>query len=721
MRCDVAIVGAGPGGSGAAYWLARHGVDVLLIDKAHFPRSKPCGEALTPQAMSILKRMGLDGIVERRGRAFAGLRLFTPDGQASLIDLPEKDDGLPLRGIVIPRYDLDDILRQQAVAAGCRFLSGYTATSVYYRRGQLAGIGGHHERHPLTIQARLIVLATGAIRVLPEKLGMSAPGSAGGLAIRAHLRGLQDLGECLEIHLREDVLPGYAWVFPTGEDTANVGVGIRLDGVTPGGEGARLRVAFERFIQSNRLAGGSLACQAQGFPIRTDFPAFPTSASGILIVGEAAGLVNPLTAEGIALALESGELAAEVAHRALCADDVSADFLGQYDEVLRQRHSDFFRDARELVARLAHPTVVHGVVKHFLTDKRFEEALATAVLRKQPRRAITSLEVLLSNQDDRSPVGPLFALGAYQPLLDHCRAVMLARVSTDTPTPLLLHMLARGKMLRALLVFLGYQAAGGDPKEVVAGAAGIELVHAASLIHDDIMDNAPMRRGLPALHVALGVPRAIVCGDYFIAKAFRLLAETRSITPPAHVVEAFIIGAESGVSTCVGQFQDVGPSAPETLDDEKAYDQLMAHKTASALAGALQAGAALAGGDETLLKMLGRYGDCVGRVFQIRDDIMDFAAVPDSNGGTDRRATLPLIHAFRHSDDRGRELIRRFYRDHEVNAAEMIGLLQATGSLVYAERVARSMVAESIRLAKAVPHVGGLLEAFACYAIAREC
>jgi geranylgeranyl reductase family protein len=702
----------------AACWLARHGIDVLLVDKAHFPRTKPCGDGLTPHAMALLETIGLASAIEQRGTAFAGVRVFAPDGRVSLLTLPAGKDGQPQWGRVLPRRDLDDLLLRQAIAAGCRFLPDLTVVAPYYVQGCLAGIECRRGGQSLTVRARLVILATGASRALVKALGLAPTNKPSGLAMRAYLTGVSGLDEYLEIYLQRDLLPGYGWVFPAGDETANIGVGIRLgEGST--GEGAlQLRAAFERFAQS-RLAPGRQLCRGQGAPICTDFPAIRTFAAGVLVVGEVAGLVNPLTGEGIALALESGQLAAETAADALRHGDLSSTQLCRYDEALRHRYAAYFDDSRELIARLTHPTVMEAVIRCSSTDSRIKDALVSAVLGEQPRQAIATLSSVLDGKEGRSPAGLLFVINAYQPLLARCRADMLAQVRRDTPSPLLLQLLARGKMLRALLVFLGHQAAGGDPAQVLAGAAGIELVHAASLIHDDIMDSAPTRRGLPALHVTLGIPRAIVCGDYLIAKAFRLLAETRATRPAADVVEAFIIGAESGIQACIGQFQDVGICAPETLD-MKTYDQLVAGKTASVMAGALKAGAALAGEDGPLLEALARYGMCVGRAFQIKDDLLDFTDLPDNSCVMDHRVSLPLIHAFRHGDDWGRELIRRFYDGQAVATSEMVDLLRSTGSLSYAKNAVDSLVEESLELAEAVPEVGHILKAFARYVAVRD-
>lgn len=719
MQSDVVVVGAGPGGSAAAYWLARSGADVLLVDKAHFPRDKPCGDGLTPRAVDLLKSMGLADFVLKQGQPFAGVRVFAEDSHPSLFNLRAGDDGRPRRGLVIPRRDLDDALHQRAVSAGARFLPGFLALAPYRRQGRLAGLQGRHNKRPLTIEARLIIVATGANRKLLQALGLSNKDRPRALALRAYLTGLQGLDDYLEIYLDRELLPGYAWAFPTGDGTANVGVGIKLDGVTTANGSQQLRAAFDRLLRSDRLAGAQLPGCPQGFPLHTDFPAIPVYAPRVLVVGEAAGLVNPLTGEGIALALESGQLAAEVASEALLSDNPSSNQLRRYDDVLRQRHAGYFEDARELMARLAHPRVLEALIPYSRTEGRIREALTVAILDERPRDGIFLLGEVLRSADGHSVAKSLYILNAYQPLLDRCRAYMLSQASLDTPSPSVLRMLRRGKMLRALLVFLGCQAAGGEPAQVLAGAAGIELVHAASLIHDDIMDSANTRRGLPALHTTLGTSRAIVCGDYLIAKAFRLLAESRVTSPAAQVVEAFIIGAESGIRTCAGQFQDVGAWTEETLNEEM-YDHLIAGKTAAAIAGALKAGAALAGGDRSLLEALSRYGERVGRAFQIRDDVLDFANVSINGCPIDRRPTLPLIHAFHHGDDCGRELIRRFLNREKVTGSEIVEVLQAAGSLAYADAVADSLAGEAMHLARAVPQIKEVLEAFARYVIVRD-
>ncbi|RLC84881.1 MAG: hypothetical protein DRI79_12220 [Chloroflexi bacterium] len=719
LRCDAVVVGAGPAGSAAAYRLAQIGAEVWLVDRDHFPRDKPCGGGLTPRALGLLESMGLADYVLERGRIFTGVRIFTYDGGEHTVALSSRAGKRYRHGVVIPRYLLDDALRRRAVSAGARFLPGFTALAPHYRRGRLAGVQGHYNGRLLTVEAPLTIIATGAHRALMRTWGIFGEHRSTALAMMAYLTGLEGLDDHLEVYLDRELLPGYGWVFPVDERTANVGVGIKITGMTAGEGSRRLRTAFERLLGHDRLVGGRLIGRPRGSPLLVDFPLSPLHTDGALIVGEAAGLVNPLTGEGIALALESGQLAANAAGEALASGNLASERLSHYEELLRERYAEYFEEANELVDQLAYPEVADALLECSPDESGISRAfIGSAVAYEKPGDGL-ALKEILRDDEKYLMARSLLTIHTYRPLLDRCRAYMLAQVSQDAPSPHILRLLERGKMLRALLVFLGCQAAGGDPAQVLAAAAGVELAHAASLVHDDIMDNADARRGLLALHKALGTARAIVCGDYLFAKGFRLITETRTTCSAGRAVEATIVGTQTGVRACSGQFLDVGAWS-EGMFTQETYERLSADKTASVIAGALVTGAVLAGGDEALLKTLTEYGECVGRAFQIRDDMLDFVNASTDGSSIDRRVSFPLVHAFQHSDGRGRDLILRFVNGHDVEYEEIINLLRAHNSLAYAEEVANSLREKAIRLAQAIPHIRSVLEAFAHYVVLRN-
>jgi geranylgeranyl pyrophosphate synthase/flavin-dependent dehydrogenase len=662
--------------------------------------------------------MGLSDFMSSWGQPFTSVQVSSYIASSASQLLHAGGAGEARRGMVIPRRELDHALVQHAVRAGARFLPHLTSIEPIWHSQQPAGLRARGRTGELTLAARMIIIATGASRTLAQALNLVGEERPHALAMRGYVQGLRDLGETLEIYLDRDLLPGYAWIFPTGPTTANVGAGITLNGLGTAAGKKRLRMAFDRLLCSQRLVGSTPLGQPQGYPLRADFPDAPTHAERILVVGEAAGLVDPLTGEGIALALESGRLAATTAIAALTADDCSIQQLGTYTHALHERHAGYFADARELLARLDDPLVLDAATRSAQYDRRIGDAFRLAIADQQIRSSITLLDAALRDTQELPLAGVLFTLNAYKPWLERCRAYMLDQIRIDAPAPMIIEMVGRGKMLRALLVFLGCEAAGGTPAQVLAGAGGIELIHAASLVHDDIMDRSDVRRGIAALHTTLGEAQAIVCGDYLIAKAFRLLAESRAQNPSAHVVEAFIIGAESGIRACAGQFRDVGVWTAENLIEANYY-KVIADKTAAAISGALRAGAVLAGGNQILLDALGRYGECVGLAFQIKDDLLDLSELVANDCTIDRKISLPLVHAFQHTDATGRQIIRQFLDQQEVSAIQMAHVLESAGALAYAERAAATLINEAITLARAIPHIEEVLEAFAHYAILR--
>lgn len=311
---DVIIVGAGPAGSALAFFLASAGRTVRLFDKAAFPRDKTCGDGLSPRALSVLGRIGAFEAVAAAGHRVDRLRLYAPDGGFFEGPIPAPP-GHPGFAVVLPRFQLDDLIRQRALAAGAAFEQAAVSGLLQDAAGRAAGVrtaeGAEH-------RARLVVLATGASAGLLERAGLAPAGPPQGRAARTYFEGLSGLPEAVEFHFDSVPLPGYGWVFPTSPTSANVGAGYF---VRPGGRAphATPRQTYDGFLANPYVAGllrgGRPAAPVRGYPLRTDFPAARLAAPGLRLVGEAAGLVNPLTGEGIDYALESAETAAEVIAR----------------------------------------------------------------------------------------------------------------------------------------------------------------------------------------------------------------------------------------------------------------------------------------------------------------------------------------------------------------------------------------------------------------------
>ena len=316
---EILIVGAGPAGSALAYFLAARGHEVLLVDKTGFPRDKTCGDGLSPRAMRVLQAMGVEGRVSEAGYRVRDIAIFAPNGRSVIAPIPPFGD-LPNYALVLPRYQLDDLIRRRAVEAGAEFRAHTTATEVIWGDGAVAGIRAQTPEGVRELRARVTVFATGAATSALERAGLLPSAPTYGRAARTYFENVRGLSEAVEFHFDSVPLPGYGWVFPTSATSANVGAGYF---VRAGGRPQRStpRQAFDEFI-ANRYVAGLLAhaqpsAPVKGYPLRFDFPTARIAFPGLLLIGEAAGLVNPLTGEGIDYALESAEAAAEELSTAL--------------------------------------------------------------------------------------------------------------------------------------------------------------------------------------------------------------------------------------------------------------------------------------------------------------------------------------------------------------------------------------------------------------------
>lgn len=322
-RYDVIVVGAGPGGAAAAYHAAASGLSTLLLDRKTFPRAKVCGDGLTPRALSALARMQLGYLCDRH-RRIDGVRVT--DGVKSAEFSCASESGLFNFGLVVPRKELDTEIAAAAARVGAEFVQDASAVNVLAERaGRVAGVLVKHAQGCSVVSADVTVVADGSTGRLSRLLnrGVSRTASCAGFAARQYLTGIDSLSSVFEVHMPlefgEEWLPGYAWVFPVTDTDANVGVGL-LERPTNGRVSvtdvlatfvallARRDPRFAKLRPAGPVEGGALSVRMVD-PLLTPRGAF--------LVGDAAGLVNPYTGEGIASALESGELAAQAALRAL--------------------------------------------------------------------------------------------------------------------------------------------------------------------------------------------------------------------------------------------------------------------------------------------------------------------------------------------------------------------------------------------------------------------
>lgn len=311
-------MGAGPGGSAAAWALASQGHDVLLIDRSEFPRDKTCGDGLTPMALAHLRNMGVLAEIEAADPArIDTVRLIGPFGQTITLPLSMLETEYPY-ALVLPRFTLDDILRQHAIGAGAEFLGNTRVEHLIRQRDKIIQIECISDGHAVVLQPRQVILAPGANmgllareKLIPSKLPTVR-------AARAYYESVEIPTNRFDFYLDVRLMPGYGWIFPIGGGAANVGVGTMPSFWASKRPATSLLKEFvARRSEEGIMRHSTLSGAIKGFPLRVDFPAHRIAGENWLIVGEATGLVNPVTGEGIDLALESGLLAGEVMHNML--------------------------------------------------------------------------------------------------------------------------------------------------------------------------------------------------------------------------------------------------------------------------------------------------------------------------------------------------------------------------------------------------------------------
>ncbi|NMO50387.1 geranylgeranyl reductase family protein [Actinoplanes sp. TBRC 11911] len=286
-RYDVVVVGAGPAGSAAAIAARLSGARVLLLDRADFPRDKACGDGIAADAIDVLTRMGVHGITEGYP-AIERLRLVGPGGA-------QVSRRLPRVAYTIPRRVFDARLVEAAVAEGAD-LKRHTVRRLFDPGGGVEIDGRFH--------AGVLIGADGAGSVVRRALGI-APNPPGHLAVA--IRGYvptSNTGEQIIVTTRRR-WPAYAWEFPIGDGTANVGYGEVLRGVP-------LSRAYLLERLKTLLPGAEpQSLRGHHLPLSTRRP--PPAQGRVLLAGDALSLINPFTGEGIFYAVLSGALAGTAA------------------------------------------------------------------------------------------------------------------------------------------------------------------------------------------------------------------------------------------------------------------------------------------------------------------------------------------------------------------------------------------------------------------------
>lgn len=330
--CDVLIAGAGPAGSGLAYHLASKGASVIVVEAEKFPRDKVCGDGVSPVALAELHRMGITDTKKfKKANEVNKVGLFIKD-QKVFINLT-KPDRLPFHARIIPRLKLDTWIYEAAKKAGAVYLES-TRVIGYVTSSNAALVQLKSDEKEFQLKARVLVGADGSNSTVARQLRGGKPSEEFQLlGLRAYFEGVNGPDDRVDIYFSEESFPGIFWLFPKGSGGANIG--IAMVSQTFPNKPSHVKELLLNHINKNpdiaeRIGTGKTDGKIRGWPITFFNSSASITGHRLLLAGEAAGLINPLSGDGIQYALLSARWASETLETCLQGDDFSNAALHSY-------------------------------------------------------------------------------------------------------------------------------------------------------------------------------------------------------------------------------------------------------------------------------------------------------------------------------------------------------------------------------------------------------
>ncbi len=351
LDADVIVVGGGPAGSTAAALLAKSGLCTLLLDRETFPRDKACGDAVPLSCFRVLRDLGLPQSAFEGVYRLDQLLLRAPLGGTLKFPLSTDPDAA---SAIISRHEFDYVLYKHALDSGaeCRIVN---VNAPIVENGQVVGVRGKADRHNVELRARLVIAADGATSAIARALGSRQPREdRWAVALRGYIQTDRELDGTMEVAFLDKIQPGYAWFFPIGKHSANIGVGMRSDHYKR--HSKTLTDALDYYCTTppvRALAGNNKVTDIKTWSIPFFTQNLKRVFNGALLAGDAGGFVNPITGAGIYPAVVTGSYAAQTAIAAIAAGDVSEGRLAQYDALWQAKLGGDLRRATSLHTILA--------------------------------------------------------------------------------------------------------------------------------------------------------------------------------------------------------------------------------------------------------------------------------------------------------------------------------------------------------------------------------
>lgn len=392
---DVIVVGAGPGGSTCAAYLARAGVDTLLVDKDVYPRDKPCADAQSGNTLKHVKELGAYDELKKIAMEGHHLKMVS----ASYEETVAGDENFPVYVTITPRWEFDDLMRKTAIKHGAEMLEGAWVYDVIKEDGYVKGVKCKYQGEDIEIYSKIVIGADGSHSIVAKKVGLFPENHDSVCqAVRTYFTGVE-----LDPKLRKDgyiefdfdgsVAPAYFWVFPSGkrglkEGFCNVGTGIidRSEYGTKKYNKETLVEIIERWMKTSpygkQFENARQCAPWKGWRVPDTQQRTKDCGNGFMLIGDAGSTVIPLVDEGISGAMDSAEMAANAAIKALKEENYSEEFLYKnYPTEFTNRYSDRLKKIKLAQESLVDPNVCSKLVHKMNQDEKVKERALITMFR----------------------------------------------------------------------------------------------------------------------------------------------------------------------------------------------------------------------------------------------------------------------------------------------------------------------------------------------------